>query len=94
VAARAHAHPQDAAALAALAELLRRPGDEGRRADTLSGRRHPRAAPGAVWLEAASLRWRMLGDARTALPTPRRRSRSHRVRRRNDLRSGAVRALD
>ncbi len=60
--------PNDVGALAGLSELLRRPGDEARRADALeklaatgvSGREHH-------WLDAARLRWLSLADARAAL---------------------------
>ena len=58
----------DRDALAALAGLLRRPGDEARRADTLerlaaSGAEHAES----LWLAAARLRWQSLGDAPAAL---------------------------
>ncbi len=60
--------PDDGAALRGLCELMRRPGDEARRAEMLerlaatgeSGREHH-------WLEAARLRWISLADARAAL---------------------------
>ncbi|HTO09740.1 MAG TPA: hypothetical protein VMR86_22000 [Myxococcota bacterium] len=60
--------PADREALAALAALLRRPGDEARRADALE-RLASAGADGAesLWLEAARLRWQSLGDARAAL---------------------------
>ena len=60
--------PQDAAALAALCELLRRPGDEARRADALE--RLAASGAGAreqLWLDAARLRWQALADAPAAL---------------------------
>ncbi len=60
--------PADPAALRGVGELLRRPGDEARRADALE----KLAATGAqdrdqLWLEAARLRWQALADARAAL---------------------------
>ncbi len=60
--------PEDRAALEGLNELLRRPGDEARRADALerlaaTGSDHPER----LWLDAARLRWQSLADARTAL---------------------------
>ena len=60
--------PDDAAALGGLCELLRRPGDEARRADMLE-RLAATGAPGREhhWLEAARLRWLSLADARSAL---------------------------
>jgi tetratricopeptide (TPR) repeat protein len=59
----------DAQALAALEELARVPGDEGERAGLLE-RRARIAAPrerAALWLEAARVQWRALGDANAAL---------------------------
>ncbi|MEX2205207.1 MAG: tetratricopeptide repeat protein, partial [Myxococcota bacterium] len=58
----------DAAALASLSELLRRPGDEARCADVLE----KLATTGGAgrerhWLEAARLRWLSLADASQAL---------------------------
>ncbi len=58
----------DREALVALASLLRRPGDEARRAESLE--KLAAAAPQgseSLWLEAAQLRWQSLGDARVAL---------------------------
>ena len=60
--------PRDPSALSSLAELLRRPGDEGRRADALE-RLAATEVEGReqLWLDAARLRWQALADARAAL---------------------------
>jgi len=60
--------PADSAALQGLCELLRRPGDEARRADALE-RLAATGPAGAerLWLDASRLRWSSLADARAAL---------------------------
>ncbi len=59
----------DAQALAALEELARVPGDEAERAPLLERRARiaPPAERAALWLEAARVHWRSLGDAAVAL---------------------------
>ena len=86
----------DREGLAALARLLRRPGDEARRAETLERL----AATGAerceaLWLEAARLRWQALGDAATALAdVDRALAQSTRLEGAHDLRTELCAHLD
>jgi tetratricopeptide (TPR) repeat protein len=86
----------DRDALAALASLLRRPGDEAQRADALerlgaTGVEHAEQ----LWLDAARLRWQALGDANAALADVERAlSLSSRLDGAHDLRSELCAHLD
>ncbi|HTO53327.1 MAG TPA: hypothetical protein VMR50_08070 [Myxococcota bacterium] len=88
--------PADREALAALAGLLQRPGDEARRADALerlaaAGAEHAES----LWLDAARLRWQSLGDARTALEdTEKALALAPRIDGAHDLRSELCAQLD
>ncbi|MFI5314055.1 MAG: hypothetical protein ACHQ6T_00005 [Myxococcota bacterium] len=88
--------PADREALAALCSLLRRPGDEARRADALE--RLAATAPDAserLWLDAARLRWQSLGDARASLAdTERALALAPRLDGAHDLRSALCAHLD